>query len=223
MCDSAMQSPGPDLKVVDEALLEALRREDFQGLSWVSFAEKLAGYAHPIIKSWIASQQIFSKCSKKGIKCTGPPPGNRILSNDDADEMANEAVARAINQFRDKVLRPGRWSPQGGASLTTMFVTQCLFQFPNVYRRWLLEIERLPVDSLEKLELDIRLAGAQDGLVEIRDEIAHALKHYVKDKRVRDGLILRAMGYTMVECAEMLDTTAKALDSAIRRHWRNLS
>jgi hypothetical protein len=227
MSDPAIPSSRPDPRITaDEVLVKALHKEGFEGPAWNCFAEDLARYSHPIIKTWILSSKIFLKCSEKGVKCTGPPRGSRRVSNDDAAEMANETIARALYNFRDKVLRPGKWSPQGGASLATMFITQCLFQFPNVYRHWLLEVERVPieqltVDKLEELEY-LKPVGAHDTLIELRDEIAHALEHYVKDKRVHYGLILRGLGFSRAECAEMLGITVKALDSAVQRHWRNL-
>ena len=105
-----------------------------------------------------------------------------------------------------------------------MFLMQCIFQFPNVYRHWLLETKRLPVDDLEELEF-VEAGPGNDpaGLVMIRDEVVHALEHYVKDKRVLHGLILKAMGYTTQESAELIGMTTKALDSALRRHWRATS
>jgi hypothetical protein len=118
MTDTADHTSGSDRKAADEALLEVLRKEAFQGLAWDRFAARLAGYARPIIETWIASLQIFAKCAEKGVRCPGAPPGSQRLTDDDAGEMANETVARAINKFRDKVLRPGGWSSQGKASLT---------------------------------------------------------------------------------------------------------
>jgi DNA-directed RNA polymerase specialized sigma24 family protein len=104
-----------------------------------------------------------------------------------------------------------------------MFITQCLYQFPNVYRHWLLETRRPVVEDLEELEfIATGPSGDPAGLVMIRNEVTHALEHYVKDERVRDALVLRAMGYTTKESAEMLGTTTKALDSAMQRHWSAL-
>jgi DNA-directed RNA polymerase specialized sigma24 family protein len=212
-----------EARAEDAALLTVLRREAFQGRAWEHFAESMARYALPIITSWIASLKIFKKCAEKGVRCPGPPLGSERLTEDDASEMAIEIVGRALNNFRDKVLRPGRWSSQAGASLTGMFLTQCIFQFPNVYRHWLQETEPLPVDDFEKLESLETPSGDPVDLVMIREELAHALEHYVKDERVRYGLLLRAMGYSSRETAYLIGTTAKALDSTLRRHRRALS
>jgi len=220
MVESAAQNPGVASRAGDDALLEALRSEGFQGPAWDRFAEDMARYALPFVTTWIASQKIFAKCSEKGVRCPGALHGSQRLTDDDAGEMTNEIIARALNRFRDKVLRPGVWSSQGGAKLTTMFLTQCIFQFPNVYRHWLLETKRLPADDLERLEFLEAPGGDPAGLVMIQAEVAHALEHYVKDERVRVGLVLRAMGFNTQESAEMIGTTARALDSAFQRHWK---
>jgi DNA-directed RNA polymerase specialized sigma24 family protein len=165
--------------------------------------------------------RIFSKCAEKNVRCPGAPHHIRQLTRDDANEMANEIIARALNSFRDKVLRPQVWSPQGGARLSTMFLTQCIFQFPNVYRHWLLETKRAPVDDLEELDMVEAGPGSDPAhLVMIRDEITHAIEHYVKDRTVLNALVLKAMGYTTREIAELIGKTEKALDSALRRHWK---
>jgi hypothetical protein len=104
-----------------------------------------------------------------------------------------------------------------------MFITQCLFQFPNVYRHWLVENKQPPVYDLEELELvPAGPDGDPAGLVMVREEIVHALEHYVKDSLIADILILRAWQYTMKEIAEMRDTTEKALYGVLQRRWRRL-
>jgi len=203
--------------------VQALRAANFQGSAWERFAQEIARYALPIIKSWIASMQIFKKCAEKNVPCPGPVHNIQSLREDDASWMADEIVARALNKFRGKVLRPGGWSPEGGAGLNTMFITQCLFQFPNVYRHWLVENKQAPVHDLEELEfVPAGPEGDPAGLVMVREEIDHALGHYVKDPLIAEILILRAWQYTMKEIAEMLGTTEKALDGVLQRRWRKL-
>jgi DNA-directed RNA polymerase specialized sigma24 family protein len=223
MVDSTTQNPGADARTADEALVQALRAANFQGSVWERFAQDIARYALPIIKSWILSMQIFKKCAEKSVPCPGPVHNIQNLQEDDASWMADEIVARALNKFRSKVLRPGGWSPEGGSSLNTMFITQCLFQFPNVYRLWLVENKQPPVYDLEELEfVPAGPEGDPAGLVLLREEIDHALGHYVKDPVVAEILILRALQYTMKEIAEMRGVTEKALDGVLQRRWRKL-
>jgi DNA-directed RNA polymerase specialized sigma24 family protein len=223
MVDSTTQNPGADSRTADEALVQVLRAANFQGRAWERFAQEMARYALPIIKSWIFSMQIFRKCEEKNVPCPGPAHNIESLQGDDVSWMADEVVARALNKFRSKVLRPGGWSPEGGASLNTMFITQCLFQFPNVYRHWLGENKQLPVSDLEELELvPAGPEGDPVGLVLIREEIDHALTHYVKDPLVAEILCLKAQGYTVKEIAEMRGVTAKAIDGVLQRRWRKV-
>jgi hypothetical protein len=51
-------------------------------------------------------------------------------------DLALENVAEALRFFRNRVLHAGRWSFDGGATVTTFFVGACLPAFPNVFRRW---------------------------------------------------------------------------------------
>jgi hypothetical protein len=222
MVDPTTQNPGADSRTADEALVQALRAANFQGPLWDRFAQEMARYALPFIRSWILSMQIFKKCAEKNVPCPGPVHNIENL-REDASWMADEIVARALNKFRDKVLRPGGWSPEGGSSLNTMFITQCLFQFPNVYRHWLAENKQAPVHELEELEfVPAGPEGDPVGLVLLREEIDHALEHYVKDPVVAEILILKAWRFTMKEIAEMRGVTEKALDGVLQRRWRKL-
>jgi hypothetical protein len=222
MSDSIPHTPEEETRAsADESLVAALRAADFQGLAWERFAEQLARYALPIITTWICTLRMFRECAVKGVRCPSFRPDER-LPREAGAEMANEIISRALVRFRDLVLRPGLWSPQGGASLKSSFITQCLYQFPNVYRGWLRENKQLPADDLAELELLETPDGDPAGLVMVRDEIVHALEHYVKDERVRRGLFLRAWEYTTKESAEMIGVTEKALDSAFQRHWKGL-
>lgn len=225
MADATTQNPGAGSKAADEALIEALREVNFQGDGWDRFAKELARYGLPIVSSWISSLKIFAKCADKNVGCPGPPHNIRKLPDNKASEMANEIIARALNKFRDKEAKPGRWSPTGEPSLNVMFITQCILQFPNVYRHWQVGNKRLLTDKRhDGLEgLEFMVAGPDSdpaGLVVIREEIAHALEHYVKDPRVTDALI--AWEYATGESDEMLSVTKSALDGVLQRHWRTL-
>src|SRR6266496_622303 len=216
MADSTTQNPSTGSMAADEALIEALREANFQGDVWDRFAEELTRYGLPIISSWLASLRMFAKCAEISMGCPGPPHTIRKLSADKASEMANEIIARALSKFRDKVLGPSQCLPTGGASLNVMFITQCICQFPNVYRHW--QVENDGYDGLEFM-----VAGPDGdpaGLVVIREEIAHALEHYVKDPRVEHAFI--PWGYARRESTEMLGVTEKALDAVLQRCWRTL-
>ncbi len=54
-------------------------------------------------------------------------------------ELAAESVATALRVFHRYALVGEGWSAEGGASLRTFFVGDCLRAFPTVYRRWCAE------------------------------------------------------------------------------------
>ena len=51
-------------------------------------------------------------------------------------QLALDTTVDALTFFRDRVLREGRWSFDGGATLTTYFIGACILTFPNVFRLW---------------------------------------------------------------------------------------
>ena len=90
------------------------------------------------MKSWIATKIIFERCKEKGF---GLSILDRQFTQEEIEGLANYTVAMALRYFRTKVLMKRRWDPTKGASIRTFFVGQCIFQFPNIYREWLLESE----------------------------------------------------------------------------------
>jgi DNA-directed RNA polymerase specialized sigma24 family protein len=214
----------------DQQLYEALKREGFQGPAWDRFVDMLARYGVQIIRAWVLTMRIFHESARKGVKgARGSGRGGRPFTVDDADQLADDTVAAAIRAFRDKVLFPGRWSPSGGASLRSFFIGQCLFAFPNAYRRWQRENQPLPElslyddDSVTGLLVDPAdpsLTGDPAGLVEAvetRDEVLHALKDVVKNDRDQAMVVLRAAGYADREIADLLDQTEKAVEGVFYR------
>jgi DNA-directed RNA polymerase specialized sigma24 family protein len=219
---AASRPPVEDLDELqgDEALVAALVESGFTGPLWDRFIEALARYSYHVVRSWVYSMTIFTRAREKNVKNPGPPRGGRHLSLDDASEIANEVVAHAIIKFRDKVLRAGLWSPDGGASLKTMFLNQCIYQFPNVYKRWLRETESPSTVELEASAsmVDTSPEGDPASLVMLREEVIEALSRVVKNDRDRATLQLLAEGYSNAEIAEMLNATTKAIESALYRH-----
>lgn len=67
-------------------------------------------------------------------------PRHALYDPENADELANETVAVALNKFRDTNLRRHRWDSTRGATIKTYFIGQCLIRFPNIYRSWLAEL-----------------------------------------------------------------------------------
>jgi len=199
----------------DRDLVFALALRHYEGPDWRRFAAVLAEYGYQVMSAWISSGRVFAKCAAIGIGLGGleAPP----RSTDDAAEIAGETVARAIRAFREKVLIPGRWDPSKGASLRTYFVGQCLFQFANVFRAWVSEQDIPPVD-LDTLVKEFELQTPRKDMVHLAEfsQVIAQLKG-VRDDDPRRIRALVAMGYTHADIAEMLNTTAKAIELKLYR------
>lgn len=196
----------------DKELVRQLTLHGFEGPIWQAFARALAEYGIQVIKAWVATGEIFRQCQKKGRG--GLQPTARARDQDDITELAIETVALAINAFRDQVLAPQKWDPSQGACLKTFFIGQCIYQFPNVYRRWLREAG-VPDPSPD----DVRSTNAPQAsaitLVVLREELS-ALQ-FDSTRKVR---AMTEMGYSSAEIAEIIGVTKSSLDSKIYRDRR---
>jgi len=112
-----------------------LQLSSFDDAAWKPLADALTEYGFAVMRSWIATGQIF-KLAVRGVGQVAPPPQG-WMNQDEAESIAGEVVTLALAEFKNEVLAKGVWNPGRGASLTTFFVGQCKLQFPNVYRRWL--------------------------------------------------------------------------------------
>jgi len=207
-----------DRLAADRELVLQLALRKYEGPEWDMFAAALAEYGYQVIAAWTRSGIIFGKCNAKGL---GLRTNAEVLrSADDAKELAGETVALAIRAFRDKVLIAGRWDPTRGASLKTFFIGQCIFQFPNTFRRWVAEQDTMPVDAAtvgRELELQTPRRST-----ELMAEFARAIESLGKlpaDHPTRLKVLME-MGYTQREIADLLDTTEKAIEMKIYRKRR---
>ena len=211
----------------DQELVNLLRKNGFAGRAWDRFQEVLAEYGVSVLRVWIVTGEIFPRCREKGVGhglC--PPPSGRHWTEDEALELAGETVAVALAKFRDNVLIPGRWTPQGGATLKTFFIGQCLFRFPGLYRRWWLERYPQGATTPVSLEGDLRGNYLDSGPEADPETTVIARLSYLEhlalasDERTRRALDLRTQGYSLAEIAEMLETTEKAIESLLYRYRR---
>ena len=202
----------------DAELVLHLALRNYEGAEWQGFAGALAEYGFQVIGTWTRSGLIFLKCAEKGLGLKGLRWMARSL--DDADEVAGETVAVAIRAFRDKVLIPRRWDPTKGATLKTFFIGQCIFQFPNVFRRWAAEQDQPPVDA-ETIAFELDRAARHSP--ETLAEVSRAIEK-LDALPTRDPLMIKALrgvGYTQLEIAELLGATEKAVEMALYRAKRS--
>lgn len=117
----------------DEDLLLRLQLHGFAGKEWDRAAEEFAVYGMAVLRSWLRTQLIFIKVRQRTRMPLARPPEDWLDELDVRVSVAEDTIIRAIAKFRE-VLMDGGWRSDGGASLRTYFIGQCLFQILNVFR-----------------------------------------------------------------------------------------
>ncbi len=191
----------------------------FEGHEWEAFRADLAGYAIARIRTWTANGKIFALCASQGFGSL--PVADR--TPEDAEDLAVETVAEALNFFRDRVLMKKRWKAEGGASLKTFFIGACLRRFSNTYRRWYAEMSRAAqLRSPEGVDAMAR------GTVRLPDHgllmsaELEAVLATASDDVTREIVLLRAAGHSENEIAKELDITRKAVEGRLGRFSQSL-
>ncbi|GAA2003216.1 sigma factor-like helix-turn-helix DNA-binding protein [Nocardioides kribbensis] len=206
----------------DVDLVTALALAKYEGDLYDYFANELAKYGYAVLKSWIAKKIMFERCKQKGF-------GLRVLERDftqqEIEGLANYTVAMALNYFREKVLMKRRWDPTKGASLRTFFIGQCVFQFPNIYRDFLddLDSDWLHGYTDDVLEMDFYTEHTSpvDRRV-IAAIVSSQAMAEITDRRVRRAMVMTAEGYTQPDIARVLGVSTKAVERMLARARESL-
>ena len=205
----------------DQELAEMLRKDNFEGPLWDRFAQELARYGIAVMRGWILNGKIYAELREKHIRHGASGKADGPLTAEDATDIAVEAVGLAIRRFRDKMLANGRWSADGGASLATAFVYQCLFQFPTAHRRW--RKDRTPPRGPTR-GYDRR--GGQHApdpaLAIIGRERQIELIGGLPTDLLKAAVQLMSEGYSVRECAEHLGATQRQIESALARYRQKI-
>jgi hypothetical protein len=124
-----------DRLLADRDLVERLAAAGYVGREWDYVAAELIKYGYAVLIAWMRSGVIWRRLADKNIAgLPAPPPWE--WNEETWNDLAGATLVIAVEKFRDTVLASGRWKPDGGASLKTFFIGQCLFRFPNPYRSW---------------------------------------------------------------------------------------
>ncbi len=180
--------------------------------AWEPVAEALAEYGWAVMTGWLHKRTIFREMRTIGRPLEECPVD--WLDGDTIIGLANETVAKALNEFK-RVLQQRKWDAARGASLATYFVGQCKFQFSNVYRNWL-RAERehrettTPWDPSLRARVAVNDSETSSGLAEILDRMSP------KAARV---FTLKAEGYSYQQIAELVPgmKNAKAVENLVTR------
>jgi DNA-directed RNA polymerase specialized sigma24 family protein len=201
----------------DEQLRLRLAQTGYAGPDYARFAGELAAYGLAICEAWLVTGLMFAQCRRHGRDAGAPPTD---WSADDRCELALETVALALKGFRDRALIRGDWSVHHGASLRTYFVGSCILAFPNVYRAWRRERRHWGYTDLDEQAVSM-LADTQPGPEDVvLSELGLRAELSNVDTRTAMALSLAAQGYSHEEIAEVVQTTARAVEALLYRHRR---
>jgi DNA-directed RNA polymerase specialized sigma24 family protein len=200
-----------DQLTAEAELVDRIMWAGYAGPEWERLRNALAEYGFVVCRAWIGSGQIFRECARKRI------PGLRWDARlaSDAQDVAVDTVVPALGYFREHVLVPRVWTPDGGASLKTFFVGACVLHFRNAYRTWRRQQARFGV----LYEGD--MAAILDHHPSARPDRACAVALLLQD--IQDPLVRRigayiAEGYTQEETAELIGMSEDALRSKLERY-----
>jgi hypothetical protein len=208
----------------DNQLLQMLAAADFIGTRWEYFANELAAYGIPVLMSWIRTREIAKLCADRG-RPIRPLPTDWLVG--ERLDLTTLTIARAINVFRDKVLRPGLWDPACGATIKSFFMGSVIQQFPNYYNSWyderLRNLEQPARWSFEDSP-DLSLTEPSKSF---RDPAGMAInRHYLSQvlgdmpEDLRTACLLLYQGYSIKDAAAAIGKTGDALSEQLRRYRR---
>jgi hypothetical protein len=178
--------------------------------------------------AWTRTGEIVKKSARSGRPVI-IPSGGLGWSREDRSELSSETVARAVDFFREKVLRAGAWDHTRGATIKTYFVGACLFQFPNVYQLWQSERRRwgsLPIVSIDDPDIPgllYQVPGADD--TEYRVIARHQLQQVMaelgdKYPDLHQVVEMWLDGYTDSQAAGLLGVTPRTIEGQWHRFRR---
>ena len=206
----------------DHQFLMMLAAADFAGARWEYFANELAAYGIPVLMSWTRTRKIAKLCADKG-RPIRPLPTN--WQAEDRLDLTTITIAKAINVFRDKVLRPGTWDPARGATIKSFFMGSVIQQFPNYYNSWYDErLRNLALLVRHSLEESPDLAVAKpSGPVSDPARTAidrHYLVQVLRDmpEDLRIACLLLYEGHSIKDAATAIGKTGDALSEQLRRY-----
>ncbi|WP_079171243.1 MULTISPECIES: sigma-70 family RNA polymerase sigma factor [unclassified Streptomyces] len=210
----------------DAALVAYLRRKGFTGPQYRAFIAELMDYGWRTLSGWSASGHIFERTARMG-RPVPEPLLPTAWDYEDRTQVVTDTIVKGTALFREHGLVRGKWSPDGGAGLTTYFVGAGILAFRPVYIRW------SRAHRLGQAELEHRSADTDDVLYAQRDipdqravnpEHAAAtfdsisrIRPLLPDEQLREALGWVTLGYTHAEAAVKVGLTPKALERRLAR------
>jgi hypothetical protein len=186
-----------------EARLAQLRRaaenqSAWHDDKWARLIAELARYAHQVVRSWIA---IVASVSTDTAGWSPTERSLPTLTEQDAEDLTNDIVARAVTGFQEELGRARWWLKDERPDMKVLFLLECALQLPDAHRSWLLRTDRLSWDE------DEQIASASDASTQHQPEFLVVLQGQLRDERVRVRYLLKASRYSDLEVVEIIDAT----------------
>ncbi len=213
-------------RAADEDLIKLLNECNFEGPIWERVVDEWYRYGYACVFDLVKTSRIFDICRDLGIPYPEQVPSTeRAWSDADVQELTLEVVSRALLRFRE-LLRRGRWSKTGGATLTTFFINQCALQFANVYRTWRahqrLQVQVVSLEALAERQepgrqevADLRSGSDPASRIVDRAELTTALGR--ARGKADQMLLLHDEGYSYEEIGQQLDMTRNQVSNGLAR------
>jgi hypothetical protein len=210
-----------DRLLADQLMVDAILGQGLGGPRHQALEAALIQYAVPVLRELLrnpASGEIIAKAARPGRPASDSAAW-LDFTEAECEEFARQMVADAMPVFTKAVFVKRKWSAYWTdgqpASLKTYFVNACAMQFPALHRKWLKNRRAQPAG----LELDPGEAGAvrdTSVAVDLHEEALGLLKS-IHDPKIREVLVLRAVGYTAAEAAQEVGLTEKAAENRLAR------
>ena len=212
-------------RMQDQEHVNDLAVAGFAGPPYEIFAGELAAYGYPVILAWLRRGTIWKHCADRGRVLYPTDREREILEGqfEERLDLALETVAEGLKFFRERVLCAGRWSFDGGATLTTYFIGACLLAFPNVFRRW------RTAERKWNLALAVGMLASPEGRT-LSDlpgsdpaDVAAGRGAVISELRsMPDGVMGAAAlvvdGMSFADAADRLGTTERAIEGRLYRY-----
>lgn len=205
----------------DHEIVAALAASGFAGPRYDRFRDELAKYAMGVLCAWMHSGYVFALVARNGFALHPTETELRDLQfdKDMREELARMIVAVALRRFREHALVGGGWRADGGASLKTYFMGNCLYAFPNEFRRHRSDRQRWQRQDDVSQAIT---ASLSEEMTDPGDVVAgaHRVREDFKRMNPREQAIvaLRMDGYQEDEIAEMLgENSVRAVEGVLYR------
>ncbi|GIF52469.1 DNA-directed RNA polymerase specialized sigma24 family protein [Asanoa ferruginea] len=203
---------------IDRKLWSIVTESGFTGPAWDRLLDLVVGVAVGRLRRELRTEQIFRWCAERGRFLYAPEGWSRA----DQEDMAQTAIAKALQVFVERCSEGERWDPDRGTTLSDYFMGLCRYEFANIFRQWLTQHRKdrvcLPMDDTDQVAHGhdpARVALARSVLNNIRETSALTFPQ-------RQALFGYAYGLSHQEIAHALHTSAKAVEGLIYRARQQL-